>query len=164
MRTTMNTTLALASLVMQSPFLATAARPDPDIEKTAAAYLKAVLAGDATAVAATFRSDAVEMPPCRPLIQGRAAIEQYYRGFFAGPVKITEFTFSHMETAATGDSGYTAGTYRQKLQVKPGVLADDTGKFVVIVKREAGTWKAAYVIYNSDRPPATQGAPVASLH
>ena len=162
MRTTKNTALALASLMLQTPFLATAA--DPAIEKTAAAYLKAVLAGDAAAVAATFRSDAVEMPPCRPLIQGRAAIEQYYRGFFAGPVKITEFTLSHMETAATGDSGYTAGTYRQKLQVKPGVLADDTGKFVVIVKREAGTWKAAYVIYNSDRPPATQGAPVASLH
>lgn len=136
------------SIAAQSP------RPDRSIVKTADAYLNAVLAGDAAAVGATYRDDAVEMPPCRPPLKGRAAIEQYYREFFQGPVKITAFTFSHLEATSAGDVGYTAGTYERKLSGGPAGSSDDTGKFVVIVKRTGSAWKAAYVIYNSDRPQA----------
>ncbi len=166
MQTTTKTLVTLAALMLQAPLQTVAAektRPDPAIEKTAGAYLKAVLAGDAAGVGATFRDDAVEMPPCRPLLKGRAAIEQYYRGLFEGPVKITEFTFSHLETVAAGDVGYTTGTYKQKLLPKSGQPIDDSGSFVVIVKREAGVWKAAYVIHNSDRPPAMPGSPAVAL-
>lgn len=166
MRTTTTTLSVLTGLMLQATlqmFAAEKTRPDPAIEKTASAYLKAVLAGDAAAVGATYRDDAVEMPSCRPLLKGRAAIEQYYRELFEGPVKITEFTFSHLETAAAGDIGYTAGTYKQKFLPKSGEPIDDSGKFVVIVKRAGGVWKAAYVIYNSDRPPAMQSAPAAAL-
>jgi len=114
-------------------------------------------------VSATYRDDAVEMAPGQPALTGSPAIEQYYRRLFAGPVRITEFTFSHMETASTGDIGYTAGTYKQKLQLKSGDTVADSGNFVVIVKRAAGVWKAAYVIHNSDRPPLTPCAPAAAL-
>jgi ketosteroid isomerase-like protein/heme exporter protein D len=130
------------------------AQPDRSIVKTADAYLKAVLAGDAAAVGATYREDAVEMPPSRPPLKGHAAIEQYYRELFQGPVKITAFTFSHLEATSVGDLGYTFGTYKQKLSGGPSGSIDDTGKFVVIVKRTGTAWKAAYVIYNSDHPPA----------
>jgi hypothetical protein len=98
------------------------------------------------------------MPPGRPPLKGRAAIEQYYREFFQSPVKITAFTFSHLEAASAGEVGYTAGTYEQKLSGGLAGPIDDTGKFVVIVKRTGSAWKAAYVIYNSDHPPANPGA------
>lgn len=158
------TKMTFLAVTMLFTAAAETARPDPAIEKTAAAYLKAVLAGDAAAVAATYRDDAVEMPDCRPMLKGRAAIEEYYRGFFAGPVKITAFTFSHLETAATSDIGYTTGTYKQTITPKSGGPMEDSGKFVVIVKRGAGVWKAAYVIYNSDRPPVMPPAPAATLN
>jgi ketosteroid isomerase-like protein len=122
------------------------------------AYLKAVLAGGTAAVGATYRDDAVEMPPGRPPLKGRPAIEQYYREFFQSPVKIMAFTFSHLETASAGEVGYMAGTYEQKLSGGPAGPINDSGKFVVIVKRTGSTWKAAYVIYNSDDPRANPDA------
>ena len=133
-------------------------RLDRSIVETADEYRKAVLAGDAAAVGATYREDAVEMPPCRARLNGRAAIEQYYRELFQGPVKITAFTFSYLEAVIAGDLGYTAGTYRQKLSGGPAGSIDDVGKFVVVVKRTGSAWKAAYVIYNSDQPPANPAA------
>ena len=68
------TPFILTTLVVQGSSQGIAAerlRPDRSIVKTADAYLKAVLAGDAAAVGATYRDDAVEMPPCRPPLKGR---------------------------------------------------------------------------------------------
>jgi uncharacterized protein (TIGR02246 family) len=133
-------------------------RPDSAIEKLAEAYRKAVLAGDAAAVGATYGRDAIEMPPGCPPLRGRAAIEQHYRELFAGPVKITDFTFTYLETGAAGNIGFTAGAYKRKLLPKSGEPIEDSGSFVVIVKRDAPGWKSSYVIYNSDRPPTMPGA------
>jgi len=147
----------LTAMTLQTPMQSFAAgrlSAGEAIENTANAHAKAVLAGDVAAVVAGYRQDAIEMPSCRPMLRGRAAIEQYYRGLFNGPVKITAFTFVYLETAAAGDFGYTAGTYKQKLVSNSGEAWDDEGKFMIIAKRDSGSWKAAYVIYNSDRPPA----------
>jgi ketosteroid isomerase-like protein len=160
MRISTLTSFILTTMMVQgsSPRVAAETpRPDRSIVKTADAYLKAVLAGDAAAVGATYREDAVEMPPGRPPLRGRAAIEHHYRELFQGPVKITAFTFSHLEATSAGAIGYTAGTYEQKRSGVPAGPIDDTGKFVVIVKRTGGAWKAAFVIYNSDHPPANPG-------
>ena len=63
----------LAIVTLTLPVKAT----DALIEKTAEVYRKAVLAGDATAVAATYRADAVEMSRgrcrLRPVVGGRRA-------------------------------------------------------------------------------------------
>ena len=159
------TVSALTALMLQAPphIVAAGTRPDSAIEKTAEAYRKAVLAGDATAVSATYSHDAVEMPPGCPPLKGRAAIEQYYREMFGGPMKITDFTFTHLQTSTAGNLGFTAGAYKRKLLPKSGEPIEDSGSFVVIAKRDAGGWKSAYVIYNSDRPPAMPGAIVPAL-
>ncbi len=138
---------------------AQAGQLNPSLVKTAEKYRQAVLAGDATAAAATYREDAVEMPTGRPLLKGRAAIEQYYRELFQGPVKIASFTFSYLETVTSEDTGYVAGRYQQKLSGGPAGPIEDSGKFVVIVKRTGVTWRSAYVIYNSDH---SQAAPCAA--
>src|SRR5689334_9145524 len=66
---------------------------DPAIREVADAYTAAMLAGDAAAAAAVYRDDAVEMPPGVPPIQGKGAIEQYFRGMFGG-CRFTAFTLS----------------------------------------------------------------------
>jgi uncharacterized protein (TIGR02246 family) len=118
------------------------------------AYVKATLAGDAKAVAALYTEDAVEMPPNQPLIKGRTAIEQYYQKGFASGNKISAFSVSHLQTEATGDLGYDAGTYQQTMTPAGGDKpVSDRGKYVVILKRAGGAWKVAYAIYSSDQLP-----------
>ena len=51
---------------------------DPSIIEGADAYLKAVVAGDAKAVAAMFDDDAIVMPPNQQLLRGKLAIQHFY--------------------------------------------------------------------------------------
>ena len=128
--------------------------PVDAIKAIADQYVKAVMASDAKAVAALYTDDAIEMPPNAPMIKGRAAIEQYYVKEFSGGVKIDSFTIAHIDTQATGNSGYDVGTYKQSVTPKGATAAvTDSGKYTVIVKQSAGAWKVAYAIYNSDQPP-----------
>ena len=123
---------------------------DAAIARVADDYVKATLAGDAKAVAALYTEDAIEMPPNQPMVKGRAAIQQYYEKVFGG-MKMARFTLTHIETRAVGDSGYDVGTYQQNLTPQGGTALDETGKYVVILKRVGGAWKVAHAIYNSDR-------------
>jgi uncharacterized protein (TIGR02246 family) len=132
----------------------TAAAPvdvNAEIVKVADTYRRAVVAGDARAVAATYRDDAVELGPCAPPLKGRAAIEEHYRRMFQN-LKFTSFTFSHLDATVNGNMGYDAGTYEETAgpEGTPGMTV--TGKFLVLVKRGQDGWKAAYVIFNFDGP------------
>jgi uncharacterized protein (TIGR02246 family) len=143
-----------ASIVAQSTAQAPAAGTssiDAAIKAVADAYTKATLAGDAKAIAALYTEDAVEMPPNQPSVKGRAAIQEYYEKQFAG-TKITQLSLIHLETHGVGDRGYDVGTYQQHVAPSSGAGVDDTGKYVVILKRTGGAWKVAYAIYSSDRP------------
>ena len=123
-------------------------------------YRRAALAGDARAVADLYTEDAVELPASEPLVRGRVAIEQRYRKFFEGPVKRTAFTFSHLEATIEGNVGYAVGTFDQRLALPSGQTVTDTGKYVVILRRTQGAWKATYAIYNGDTPPRSSAAPI----
>ena len=124
---------------------------DAAVRAVADQYVKATLAGDAKALAALYTEDATEMPPNQASIKGRAAIQQYYEAQFAG-AKVTSFSVTHLESHAVGDNGYDVGTYRQSVTPTGGAAISDTGKYVVILKRSAGSWKVAYAIYSSDKP------------
>lgn len=125
---------------------------DPAIIAVADQYVKATLAGDAKAIAALYTDDAVEMPPNAPVVKGRAAIQQLYEMNFKG-AKLNSFSITHLESRATGDTGYDIGTYTQSVTPTGGTAMKDTGKYTVILKRIGGSWKLAYAIYNSDLPP-----------
>ena len=142
---------APASPAIEAPNLAT---PRPEIVRVANAYVKAMQTSDAAMVAALYQEDAVEMPNCRPLVKGRAEIEQYFRGLMK-QVKITNFVLRHTKSTISGDTAYDVGTYTQRLSTRDGMV-DGTGKYIVILKRTSGDWKIAYAIHNSDRPSLPQ--------
>jgi hypothetical protein len=52
----------------------------------------------------------------------------------------------------TATSRTTPGTYQQRLILPSGQTLDDTGKYLAVLKRVRGEWKASYVAYNSDLP------------
>jgi ketosteroid isomerase-like protein len=121
----------------------------PEVVRVADAYVKAMVASDAAMAAALYQEDAVEMPNCRPLVKGRPAIEQYFRDLMK-EVKITTFILTHAESTIAGDTAYDVGTYTQRLSTRNGMV-DDTGKYIVMLKRTGADWKIAYAIHNSDR-------------
>jgi uncharacterized protein (TIGR02246 family) len=126
---------------------------DPAIMAVADAYVAAVLKGDAAAIAALYTDDAMEMPPNAAPVKGRAAITEFQKKNVAN-AKFSAFTLNHVETRAAGDVGYDIGTYSQTLTPTgaPGPI-NDTGKYIVVVKKGGGKWRVAYVCYNSDNPP-----------
>ena len=129
---------------------------DPSIIAGADAYLKAVLAGDARAVAAMFDDDAILMPPNQRLLRGRLAIQHFYEGWCHSPMKPASFSFDHVEATVSGDSAYDVGTYKMTIPTGPGRSVGDEGKYTAVLKRSAGEWKIAYLIFNSDLPPQAQ--------
>ena len=129
-----------------------------EIAKVSDAYVKASQAADAKAIAALYTEDAVEMPPNQPMVKGRAAIEQYYTKQFGGTVKVQSFALTRIDSNAAGDIGYEVGTYRQTITDGQHPM-NDTGKYMVVVKRIGGAWKVAYAIYNSDTTPTAMPTP-----
>ena len=130
---------------------ASAADIEAALRAVADQYVKATLAGDAKAIANLYTEDAVEMPPNMAPVKGRQAILQYYEKQFASG-KIARFSLTHLESRALGATGYDVGTYQQNVAPTAGAAMDDTGKYVVILKRIDGRWRVAYALYNSDQP------------
>ena len=126
---------------------------DPGIMAVADAYVAATLKADVPGIMAIYTDDATEMPPNVAPVKGRQAIEAYYRKQFEGG-RPTAFTLVHLESRSAGDVGYDIGTYRQTMTPTgaPGPI-NDTGKYIVLVKKVGGKWRVAYVCYNSDNPP-----------
>jgi uncharacterized protein (TIGR02246 family) len=149
--------LVCVVLVSQSP-RAQSPGAAPEIAKVSDTYVKASLAADAKGIAALYTDDAVEMPPNRPMVKGRAAIEQYYTKQFGGTAKLQTFALTKIESHTSGDIGYEVGTYRQTITdgQKP---MNEAGKYTVVLKRAGGVWKVAYAIYNSDTPPPAMPTP-----
>lgn len=90
-------------------------------------------AGDARAVAATFTVDGDELPPHHPAVKGRATIQQRYEAFFKGPVKMTAFAISPIESTIAGDVAYYVGTSTQTLLLPGGV--DDRSSCLLSLTR-----------------------------
>ena len=134
---------------------------DPSIVNRSDAYLKAIVAGDAGAVAAMFEENAILMPPNQPLLSGRLAIRHFYEGWCHSPIRPTAFTFDHVEASISGDSAYDVGTYKVTMLPRPGQKVQDSGKYTVILKRSGNGWKISYLIFNSDLPPQPQLAEAA---
>lgn len=131
---------------------------DPSIVNRSDAYLKAVVAGDAGAVADMFEDNAILMPPNQPSLAGRLAIQNFYEGWCHSPMRPTAFTFDHVEATVSGDSAYDVGTYKLTMVAGPGRNVQDSGKYSVILKRSGKGWKIAYLIFNSDLPPKPQSS------
>jgi len=128
---------------------------DP-LRTVADAYAAAMRAGDAAGAAAIFASDATDMPPGAASVHGRAAIEAHYRGLFAS-CRFVTFELTKSESRIVGDIGYLVGTSRAAVVPASGGGApghEETGKYLVVFRRTADGWRAAYAIHNEDGSPA----------
>jgi len=144
--------LMAASVSAQQP-KAAAGADEAAIAKIRTAFQTAAGTQDGAAIAKLFAPDGVEMAPNAPTAKGRPAIEAFHKAF-GQQWMMHGMTITSGGLKISGDVAHDVGTYKQQLMpMKGGPVVDDTGKYVVLLKKDAsGAWWITHAIYNSDLP------------
>lgn len=105
-------------------------------------------------IVAFYAEDALLLPAAEPAVSGKAAIRAEWKHILAIPSFESTSSLSRVEVAASGDLGYTTGTYLAKMLGEDGKPATEPGKWVTVWKRQKdGRWLIAVETYNTDVPP-----------
>jgi ketosteroid isomerase-like protein len=121
------------------------------IKVSSAAFEKAMVAKDWTAVLALYTADVSFNPPNEVAITGQAALKTWMGQL----PPVTEFKFSNLKVEGRDDLAYVLGNYAMTMQI-PGAATPikDAGKFIEIRRKQAdGRWLISVDIFNSDLPP-----------
>jgi ketosteroid isomerase-like protein len=126
-------------------------KTDPALSRIAADFGAAATAGNAAKVAAHYTADATFMPPNEPMVKGRANIQAWFQKHMdAGAITLK---LQPVESRISGDLAFEAGTFSFGVKPKTGQPANDTGKYIVVLRKEGNDWKISHDIFNSDLPP-----------
>ena len=101
-----------------------------------------------------FASDATIYAPGMPAVTGTDAIKKTFSEMAGAPGFSLSFTPTEAVVAASGDIGYTSGTYEMSM-----AGTSEKGKYVTVWKKEGDAWKVTEDIFNADATPQ-----VASSH
>jgi ketosteroid isomerase-like protein len=105
--------------------------------------------GDADGVAQLYTSGAQLLPAHSDVVAGTSAIQSFWRGVM--DMGIQEVVLETLELELHGETAHEVGRYT--LKVADGQLAD-TGKYIVIWKREGESWKVHRDIWTTSQPAA----------
>jgi uncharacterized protein (TIGR02246 family) len=112
------------------------------IQAAVGRYVDASNQGDVETLTSLYAEDAVLLPPDHAPIEGREAIEEFWRQGTDQGLRVTTL---RLEVA--GDVGYLIGRYNLPATAKEEA---DSGKYVMCLKRERdGAWKLTADIWNS---------------
>ncbi len=140
--------LALAA----SPSFAADAPKATGVRSLDAAFTKAILAGDAAALAALYADDAVLAMPGTPAARGGKAIAELFAGLVKD-VKVTEFVLSDSRFETSGHLSAGWGRYRMTMVPRAGgAPTTETGTYCGVATEKNGVWK--YVSDNAAADPA----------
>jgi ketosteroid isomerase-like protein len=134
-----------------------------NVEQEKAALLAADTAwgettGDLDKFVSYYTPDATSYPPGRPAANGTNAIREGVKNMMAAPGFSLKWTANKAD--ASGDLGYTAGTYVMTMNNPAGNPVSENGKFVTMWKKQGdGAWKVVQDIFNSDAPPPSVFSP-----
>jgi ketosteroid isomerase-like protein len=139
------------ALVFIAGFVAACGRPAANVEQEREALLRldrewSASAKDAEKFLSFMAPDASLYPPGMPKVTGTAALRDVLTKMMAAPGFSLEFAPTKAEVAASGDLGYTTGTYQSTM----GGVAEK-GKYVTAWKKQSdGEWKVTDDIFNAD--------------
>ena len=129
---------------------ASATAADKGIAAVDQAWMKAMLAGDAAAVAALYAPDAVMYPPDAMEVRGRDAIRKAYEDLFAG-MKIHDVKVTPARYETRGDTSMGWGRFALTMVPKGGGdPVSVEGRFTAVAKKIFGKW--SYVVDHSSAP------------
>lgn len=134
------------------------------ISATRTAFVVALTGGDARAAAACYTDTARLVAPSADLMEGRAAIEAFWKaGLEAG---ISRVELEPFEVERRGGLAYEIGRYALQLTALDGGTVIDRGSYLLVLARQGdGSWERAVEMFSPAAPPArtvgavTAGAP-----
>ena len=118
-----------------------------------AALNKAVAARDAKGIGEFYAAEAVLMPTAEPAVRGRAAIVEEWTHILSIPGFENANKLEGVRVSASGDMGYTYGSYRANMMGEDDKMTAEPGKWLTVWTREGGKWKIVMDTYNTDIPP-----------
>ncbi|MHB8693774.1 MAG: YybH family protein [Solirubrobacteraceae bacterium] len=115
------------------------------------AFTAALGAGDATAVAAVYSSDARLLAPGSALLTGTEAITGFWNAGINAGIRGAELTTLTVEER--DDVAIEVGRYTLRIHPDGADSVTDHGKYVVVHRRNgSGDWRWELDIFNSDTP------------
>lgn len=143
--------LVVMSVLLAATSIASAQQSSPRLRKAIVAangeFAAAFARGDGAGVAALYSEKAQLLQPNGNIISGRAAIQTFWQGAIDSGLK--QIKLETIEVHGTGGTTAEVGTYSM-LGGNGQVL--DSGKYVVLWKREKGRWRLYRDIWNSNTP------------
>jgi uncharacterized protein (TIGR02246 family) len=109
-------------------------------------------AGDKAKMMSQWTDDIVLLPPVGPIMRGRAAIAESFRG--VPDPEILDYVLDIQEVRVLGDHAFQWGTYEYSLRLAEGGDAIRTsGKIMRILQRQPdGSWKIHRGMTTADPP------------
>ena len=137
--------MVLATLILlpsAHPFASKPSRDTGDtLRRLEAEFMKAAADHGSQGYLSYYADDAVEVPNGAPLIQGKTNIAKTM-GFLDDTNNHLTWSPVGADISASGDLGYTYGTFEFSSKDKLGKTVVDHGKYTSIWKKQKdGTWK-----------------------
>jgi ketosteroid isomerase-like protein len=121
------------------------------IKRTNLKFAEIFKRGDAAGIAALYTADAHLMPPDAPAVRGTDAIEAFWQGAMKFGVKAATLETMEVESSG-GDLATEIGQFTLDMDAPGGGRVEQTGKYIVLWKRDGGVWKLHADIWNGNAP------------
>lgn len=149
------TILAVASAACAAAPTLDRARVEAELLRTDVEFSKTAEVRDIEAFLAFFSDDPTYLPAGAEMVTGRDAIRAAWAPLFTDPRMSITWKPLRAGAAASGDLGYTIGTYEVTVAAPPEPPTLRPGKYLTIWRKEpGGRWKATVDMGNSSIPPA----------
>jgi ketosteroid isomerase-like protein len=109
-----------------------------------------------------YAADASVYPQGMPIATGSEAIREAFTKMMSMPGFAVQWSATKADVSASGDLGYTAGSYQMSMNNAAGTPVTEKGKYVTVWKKQSGgQWKVTEDIFNADAPPPPPAPAVA---
>ena len=127
--------------------------PEPFPQAAADGWVAAFNSGDVAGLALMYSPDARILPPDQPIISGSGAIEEFWKSFNPGNVRIE---VSEVETRKLGDYWFREGSYNG---LYPAEGEPRVGKFIELWTKVDSAWLIQRQMWSPNAPTPAQMPP-----
>lgn len=144
-------TLVAVCVLLMTATVASAQQSESRLRKAIVAanaeFAAAFARGDGASIATLYAADGKVLQPNGNIISGRGAIQTFWQGAIDSGLK--QIKLETIEVHGTGGTTAEVGTY--SLVGGNGQVVD-SGKYMVLWKKERGKWRLYRDIWNSNTP------------